>query len=71
MPASVVEHHILLGELQQHRITSNLADAHVFQALQSVRADANESCMIALCNGVKGGGHAASHYFGSPAIRVS
>lgn len=31
----VIEHNILLGELQQHRIIEELADAHVFtQALQ-------------------------------------
>lgn len=32
----VIEHNILLGELQQHRIIEELADADVFtQALQS------------------------------------
>ena len=32
----VIEHNILLGELQQHRIIEELADAHVLtQALQS------------------------------------
>lgn len=36
----VIEYHILLGELQQHRIIEELADAHVFtQALQRVGAN--------------------------------
>lgn len=40
----VIEHDILLGELQQHRIIEELADAHVFtQALQSVGANARMS----------------------------
>ena len=36
----VVEHDILLGELQQHGVVKELADAHVFaQALQRVGAN--------------------------------
>lgn len=40
----VVEHHILLGELQQHRIIEELADAHILaETLQRVGAEAKMS----------------------------
>lgn len=40
----VVKHHILLGELQQHRVIEELADAHVLaETLQRVGAEAKTS----------------------------
>lgn len=36
----IIEHNVLFGELQQHRIIKELADAHIFtQALRRTESD--------------------------------